>query len=157
MFAFESYAGLHKLGDIMYSELSAGAWDDGLREKSRLLYHLLVRAMRGKAASIARSAERQNGAEVWKLLKEEYEPRAGGCRSALIAGLLDPRWSDDAATLAVDLWEWETAVRAYEDQASATLDPVVKCATLLRHAPQEVRHVLRLSADRLGDDYRAMC
>ena len=56
----------------------------------------------------------------------------------------------------MDLREWETAVRAYEDQAMTGLDPVVKCATLLRHAPPEVRHVLLLSADRLGDDYRAM-
>ena len=82
MFAFESYGGLHELEDLLYSELSAGAWDDGLREKPRLLYHLMVRVLRGTAASIARSAERQNGVEVWNLLKEEYEPRAGGCLSA---------------------------------------------------------------------------
>ena len=72
---------------------------------------------------------------MWKLLEEEYEPRAGGCRSALLGGILDPRWSDDVAGFAADLREWETAVRAYEDQASETLDPVVKCATLLLHAP----------------------
>ena len=86
MFAFERYAGLHEFEDLLYSELSAGAWTDGLRERTRLLYHLLVGALRGKAASIVRAAERQNGAEVWRLPKEEYEPRAGGCRSALLGG-----------------------------------------------------------------------
>ena len=48
------------------------------------------------------------------------------------------------------------AVSSYEDQASSRLGPVVKCATVLRYAPPEVRHVLRVSADRLGHDYRAM-
>ena len=52
MFAFESFAGLHEFDGLLYSELSAGAWTDGLRERTRLLYHLLVGVMRGKAASI---------------------------------------------------------------------------------------------------------
>ena len=42
MFAFESYAGLHELDDLMDRGTNAGTWDDGLRERSRLLYHLLV-------------------------------------------------------------------------------------------------------------------
>ena len=111
-----------------------------------------MQLLRGKAATIARSAERQNGADIWRLLKEEYEPRTGSRLSALLVGILDPRWADDTAGFAVDLRQWETSVRVYEDQAMTELDSVVKCATLLRHAPPEVRHVLRLSADRLGDD-----
>ena len=41
--------------DLLDSAVDAGAWDDGLREQSRLLYHLLVQLLRGKAAAVARS------------------------------------------------------------------------------------------------------
>ena len=78
VFAFESCAGLLDLDGLMDSAVGrssarvndqdAGALDNGLREKSRLLYHVLVQLLRGKAASIARSAERQNGADIWRLL-----------------------------------------------------------------------------------------
>ncbi len=32
-------------------------------------------------------------------------------------------------------------------------DPAIRCATLLRHAPQDVRRALRMAAGVVGDDY----
>ena len=104
-FTFRSFAGLLELGGLLDSAVGAGAWDDGLRDKPRLLNHLLVQLLRGQAAAVARTAERQKGADMWILLKEEFEPRAGGRRSAMLVGILDPKWSGDAATFAADLRE----------------------------------------------------
>ena len=69
VFAFESHAGLLELNELMegavgrisprVSYAHAAAWDDNLRGQSKLLYHILVQLMRGKAASVARSAERE--------------------------------------------------------------------------------------------------
>ena len=60
---------------------------------------------------------------MWRLLREEFEPRAGGRRSAMLVGILDPKWSGDAATFAAEFRKWETAVSSYEDQASSRLYP----------------------------------
>ena len=38
--------------------------------------------------------------------------------------ILDPRWAEDTAAFAVDLRQWETLVRVYEDQAMTELDSV---------------------------------
>ena len=74
------------------------------------MYHLLVQLLRGRAAAVARIAERHNGADIWILLKEEFEPGAGGRWSATLVGILDPKWSRDAAECEAEFREWEKAV-----------------------------------------------
>ena len=49
-FAFRSFVGLLELDGLLDSAVGAGALDDDLREKSRLLYHLLVHLLRGKGS-----------------------------------------------------------------------------------------------------------
>ena len=101
----------------MDSGVDAGTWDHDLREISRLLYHLLVLLLQGKAAAVARHAGRQNGADLW-IFKQEFEPRTGGRGPAMLMGILDPMWCGDIARFAEYLREWEVAVSLYEDQAS---------------------------------------
>ena len=68
----------------------------------------------------------------------------------MLMGILGPKWSGDIARFAEYLREWEVAVSSYEDQASSKLDPAVKCATVLHHAPKEVRRVFEVLSGYAG-------
>ena len=81
--AFKNYAGLLVFDDLLYSAVDAGAWDDGLRDKSRILYHLLVQLLRGNAAAVARSAE---GANADAIVAEALAAR--GAEAAIAADLV---------------------------------------------------------------------
>ena len=63
---------------------------------------------------IVRSAERHNGADAWRLLKEEFEPALGSRHSALPIGLLNPQWPADHQAFAVQFRQWEIGCSKYE-------------------------------------------
>jgi hypothetical protein len=60
------------------------------QSRARKLYNMLVGTVKGKALRIVRTAERNNGYQAWRLLKEEYEPSIGGRHTGILMGLLDP-------------------------------------------------------------------
>ena len=121
-FIFESVVAMANLEPAM-----EGAFN-GLPEKpiaeltpemklsAKQLYYLVVNAVRGKALTLARSADKHHGLAAWKRTKTEYQPDAGGRHTAVLMGIMQPGWgSRGAANTFLDrLAEWERRFQEYE-------------------------------------------
>ena len=93
---------------------NGNAWDLDTCQLSKLLFNVLVHQVRGKALVIVRPSGKHNGADAWRLLKEEFEPALGSRHSALLIGLLNPQWSADHQTFAGQFRQWEIGCSQYE-------------------------------------------
>ena len=124
------------------------------RDFARVLYHVLVSTVQGKALAVIRGGERANGLQCWVLLCDEYEPKSGSRLTALLCGLLAPPWQGlEGPAFLRALAAWEVEVRRYESQSQEAIGEGIKVATLMRHAPESVRHLLRHSASSVGTSF----
>ena len=131
--------------------------DATMRDLAKKLYLLIVPACRGKALNICRKCEANNGFLVSKMLKAEYEPAVAGRHTSMLCGLLSPDWCDKNDRAKRDflemLQEWENGVAEYEKQSGGAISSNIRVATVLKHAPSEVRQALRMSAGSVKGDY----
>ena len=71
--------------------------------QAKVLYHVLVQILKGKARVIARQAERNNGFALWVKFKKEYEPDVRGRFPSMLMGVLNPkswtRWTSSISGL----------------------------------------------------------
>ena len=171
-FRFESWAGL--LPDVAgrpvleFMELAAAARDETelqdealgeeARKAARVLYHLLVQLVGGRALALVRRTPRGNGLLAWKRLKREFEDDGGHRAVALLMGLLHPSWPPglSARQFAETLDEWETDVELYEKQTGETLPGPIRVAIVMRNAPLEVQSALRVQLPAFRDDYGSL-
>ena len=60
------------------------------KQKSALLYNLLVALVKGRALAILRGVADSNGLEVWRQLVIKYEPQQAARYSQMLQGVLNP-------------------------------------------------------------------
>eukprot|EP00971_Amphidinium_carterae_P340730 6479190-Amphidinium_carterae.1 len=152
-----SAAGAQKPDDMM----SIVDMDVDVSRQGKQLYAMLVESCEGKAAALLRTCEKGNGFQCWAKLKQEYEGSAAVRFQGMLTGLMSPSWSEelskdrskDFSTLFL---AWESQVAVYELQRGRPLDPDVKVAVVMRHAPEDIKVALRQAAHVIGDDYRKL-
>ena len=120
---FESWCGLQGLeasmeaAAAMSSEIILSSLGTSAMTQARQLYHILITLCEGKALSEVMMAEKYNGLEAWRKLKNLYEPDVGSRWVSMLKGILNPDWSDpkdkDKDFMEV-LNEWEKAISRYE-------------------------------------------
>ena len=92
------------------------------------LYYILVMLMKGAAMKKARTAIAGHGAEVWRLLCLEYEPKQRRRFQAMLANVLRARLPEP---LGESLDAFERQVKQYEDQSTTKIADSVLAASLL--------------------------
>ena len=140
------------------AEVGTDALGTEAERAARVIYHLLVQLVGGRALGIVRRTPRGNGLLAWYRLKKEFEDDGGHRSVALLMGLLSPEWSQNltAKQFADTLDEWETEVELYEKQTNELVTGPVKVAVVMRNAPPEVQAALRMQLPSIKDDYPAM-
>ena len=127
-------------------EVTVEEQHETVRARSRLLYLLLSQSFGGKAFTILRGVPHANGLEAWRLLTLEYEPRTVARSTAMLAGILTPRWSDVAAgDFTEAILQWEKRVEDYNEVARLPLGDAVKVAVVTQYAPAPIKKFLQLS------------
>ncbi|CAE8581665.1 unnamed protein product [Polarella glacialis] len=115
--------------------------------KSRFVHAILVQLCSGKALSLVKLTPKVNGFDAWSALVHEYEPELVSRYCALLAAILTPEWVPTTSFIE-QLIEWERLVSRYELSSGQRLSESVKCAVILRWAPDTVKEVLKtLPAD----------
>ncbi|CAE8742532.1 unnamed protein product [Polarella glacialis] len=115
--------------------------------KSRFVHAILVQLCSGKALSLVKLTPKVNGFDAWSALVHEYEPELVSRYCALLAAILTPEWAPTTSFIE-QLIEWERLVSRYELSSGQRLAESVKCAVILRWAPDTVKEVLKtLPAD----------
>ncbi|CAE8582737.1 unnamed protein product [Polarella glacialis] len=115
--------------------------------KSRFVHAIPVQLCSGKALSLVKLTPKTNGFDAWSALVHEYEPELVSRYCALLAAILTPEWVP-TSPFVEQLIEWERLVSRYELSSGQRLSESVKCAVILRWAPDTVKEVLKtLPAD----------
>lgn len=91
---------------LEFSDLSAQQ-----QYKTRVLYAILVQQIQGKALSIARLVDNENGYEVWRRLVLEYDPESKIRTSRMLVGILRPTFGENSETFTKNLLDWEFSVK----------------------------------------------
>ena len=124
---------------------------------AKQLYYLLVNTVRGKALTLVRSAEKHHGIAAWRPIKSEYQPDEAGRHTGMLMGIMQPGLdSRNAANFLDQLTEWERRIQEYEGESLETFSDGMKIAVLASHAPEPIRHVVRLAAGPAGGKYRVV-
>ena len=99
----------------------------------RALYTVLAMSLEGSALALAKSVEEGNGAELWRRLKEKYEPAAATRTMALLQRITAPAFT--AHRITEELQEWENVIQDYERCSGMLFQDDMKMAILAQHCP----------------------
>ena len=135
----EEYMNAALLGDAFPS--LAECTPEG-RTVSKTLYHCFVQLLEGRAAQIARAAERGHGLHVWRKLKEEYEPSSASRLSSMLVGLLQPNFEKDTL---VKIECWEQNLARYITDGGEPIPDSVKSAIFQKALPKNLQTVIRVA------------
>ena len=88
--------------------------------------------------------------EAWRLLCAEYAGSSGARLGNMVREVVCPRdqWLADVSAgkdFLTSLIEWEIKVAAYEVASGDRISEAVRAATIMDHAPDAVKSMLRLS------------
>jgi hypothetical protein len=165
IFPFESYTGLlgwetlmdrtrHERDEIYFLNLS-----DEAERVGRSLYHLLVSTTKGTALSIVRLTERGNGFEALRKLYLEYRPRLNEEHGSMLQMVLAPTWWKDREgkqSLTETLIAWDELIARYEQATCEKVTGNMKTSTIMAHAPQEIKNLLRSAPAEVRADHGKM-
>ena len=127
-------------------EVTVEEQHETVQARSRLLYLLLSQSLGGKALTILRGVHHANGLEAWRRLTLEYEPRTVARSTAMLTGILTPKWKDVAVSDFMEaILQWEKRVEDYNDVTGLPLGDAVKVAVVTQYAPTPIRKFLKLS------------
>eukprot|EP00971_Amphidinium_carterae_P308102 6123116-Amphidinium_carterae.1 len=88
----------------------------------------------------------------WCFRWEAYSRRAG-----ILIGLLNPKLAENKNKEFADFFaEWEEGVQRYETEITGQLADDIKVATVVSHAPEPFRSVLRAASHQFGNNYAQM-
>ena len=157
-FRFESFMRMLGVGELMQR---AAVWPRAIGEDemdpaenahSSLIYDVLVQYVGGRAMSVLRAVKGANGAEAWRQIVREYEPKDASRYAAMLCGVMQPRWSGDVHVFELEIRAWEEQLRRYEDATAVRVPDEIRCATVAKYAPAEVKDFLKMvPTDILGD------
>ncbi|CAE8693048.1 unnamed protein product, partial [Polarella glacialis] len=138
---------LDQASKVGFDGLDVDLFTEEDHAKSRFVHAILVQLCSGKALSLTKLTPKVNGFDAWSALVHEYEPELVSRYCALLAAILTPEWVPTTSFIE-QLIEWERLVSRYELSSGQRLSESVKCAVILRWAPDTVKEVLRtLPAD----------
>ena len=127
-------------------EVTVEEQHETVQMRSRLLYLLLSQSLGGKALTILRGVHHANGLEAWRRLTLEYEPRIVARSTAMLTGILTPKWSDVAASDFMEaILQWEKRLEDYNDVTGMPLGDAVKVAVVTQYFPAPIKKFLQLS------------
>ena len=116
---------------------------------SAQLYYILVMLVKGKALDILKGAPEGDGAEAWRLVTKEWEPRERTRFAAMLSSILRAQLPDP---LSASMVVFERAVKQYQDQSGNLIDDEVLAATVLGGIQNaKVSEHMQLNASRMVD------
>ena len=127
--------------------------DESQVKVSKALHAVLTVRTAKKTLGIVMLAQRGEGFTAWRLLRQEYEPNVGHRHAAMLSTLLNPMWADASKPFLEAIVDWENDVARYQLQSAKAFAEEYKIATLLAHAPEPYRTVLRNAPAATRDDY----
>ncbi|CAK0815286.1 unnamed protein product, partial [Prorocentrum cordatum] len=165
IFPFESYCGL--LGWTAGLERSRGAEEpltaDDFGEQGvlagRSLYHLLASTAKGAAQSIVKLCPRGDGFEAMRRLYKEYMPRLNEEHGQMLQHILTPTWWKDREgkeRFTEVLIAWDELISRYERATGEQVTQNMKTSTIMAHAPEEVKVMLRSAQREVRSDIAQM-
>ncbi|CAK0856887.1 unnamed protein product, partial [Prorocentrum cordatum] len=165
IFPFESYCGL--LGWTAGLDRSREAEEpltaDDLGEQGvqvgRSLYHLLASTTKGTAQSIVKLCPRGDGFEAMRRLHKEYRPRLKEEHGQMLQQILTPlRWKDREGKerFTEVLIAWDELISRYERATGEQATQNMKTSTIMAHAPEEVKVMLRSAQREVRSDITQM-
>ena len=102
-----------RLAESVERPVTVAEMSDLTRQKSELLHAILVAVCNGKALTLLKLVRGSNGLEVWRILAEEYAPKAVLRYASMLSSLLKPTFHDHAF---VEEWlAWEVKISRYEE------------------------------------------
>ncbi|CAK0875518.1 unnamed protein product, partial [Prorocentrum cordatum] len=165
IFPFESYCGL--LGWTAGLERSRGAEEpltaDDLGEQGvlvgRSLYHLLASTTKGTAQSVVKLCPRGDGFEAMRRLYREYRPRLNEEHGQMLQQILTPTWwkdRDGRERFTEVLIAWGELISRHERATGEQVTQNMKTSTIMAHAPEEVKVMLRSAQREVRSDITQM-
>ena len=120
-----------------------GLLPDHVRQRSHLLWALLVHVCRGRAFLLVKVGVRNAGFSAWQRLCGEYDhPRQVGKQLAQLTGILEPVLPAGNAAFMDKLLEWEFGVHEFQASTSILIPEAILRAVVLNKAPRQVRQFL---------------
>ncbi|CAK0827956.1 unnamed protein product [Prorocentrum cordatum] len=165
IFPFESFCGL--LGWTAGLDRSREAEEpltvDDLGEQGvqvgRSLYHLLASTTKGTAQSIGKLCPRGDGFEAMRRLHKEYRPRLNEEHGQMLQQILTPLWWKDREgkeRFTEVLIAWGELISRYERATGEQVTQNMKTSTIMAHAPEEVKVMLRSAQREVRSDVTQM-
>ena len=151
--AYAELAGLSGVLEVAEAQTAPISMVGASLEAIRLgktIYAVLLTKTQGKAFSIVHLTARGAGAEPWRLLRAEYAGSSGARLGNMVREVVCPRdqWLADVSAgkdFLTSLIEWEIKVAAYEVASGDRISEAVRVATIMDHASDAVKSMLRLS------------
>lgn len=163
IFPFESYCALLGWESLMIAardettEIDNDLLNDDAKAISRSLYHLLVSLCEGMAMNIVKLTERGNGFEALRKLYKEFRPKLAEEAGALLQAILTPTWWKERKCLFTEtLVAWDDLIERYRLATSENITDNMKCSTILAHAPEMVKVILRSAPAEVRRSHLAM-
>ena len=127
------------------------------QQMAMTLYHVLVSCVEGRALLCVRTVPRGNGFLAWRALIAEYQPTIGGRFTSVLMGLLNPNWEKVAvADFLATLTRWELEVDRFQLESGDHISGMMRVAVVTRHAPNEIKTMLRQSSSAIAANYELM-
>merc|ERR1712194_547342 len=136
-FTFRAYIGaVDQLGRRMLDEASKRSEKDEIIDHvtmpeseikvSTQIFYILAMTCKGRALSIVQRVREGFGAEVWRMMCREFEPRLPSRFQGMLQSILTP-----AKSVSVEVvYNWEQKVRQYEEQSGDTISSTIKTSVL---------------------------
>ena len=160
-FRFTSVMGLLRVAEemkfcaAMHEPVPFARLGPQAKQKSALLYNLLIALVKGRALAILRGVADSNGLEVWRQLVLEYEPQQAARYSQMLQGVLNPSWTSSLA-FELDLREWEGSLRRYEEAAGVQVPDQIKSAVIAQHVPKAIKRFIKMVPADITADYATL-
>ena len=124
------------------------AWTDDQKRRSATLYTTLASLTSGPPQHIVRSVVSRSGYEAWRKLCREYEARSGSQKLAILVQCLEGTYLKGSSvdTFMDNLRLWEELVHRYESQTLEDIGDAIRCAVILKYAPEQVQAHIQVNA-----------
>ncbi len=163
-FMFESYAHLMGWGVLVDAATVEQqlVTDVGLPADARAinhdLYFLLASKVRGPAAAVVKLMDRGSGLEATRRLYKEYRSGLAENHASLLSQILTPTWwrERSAESFTDVLLAWDELTSRYELASGERVTDAMRVATVLAHAPEEVKTLLHTASRDIRRAYATL-
>ena len=131
-----------------------------IQEVNRNLSTFLSMRMRGKAQTMTRLAGAGNGFEAIRQIYADYRPQGATSEHSLMMTIVQPKWwtSDQHAkrNFVEILHDWDELCSQYELLTGDPISERLRCATIIGHAPLNIKKMLESSSKDVRESYSTM-